>query len=356
MRLIILGALPPPRGGVSTHIERLIPYLYNEGIEFVIWDYSRVYKAENQIISLRRHPFKALLTIVGFRLKVLHHLLSTISLVRLLFFISLKVFRVKLIITFVGSWDHTIKKSYLKLFYVKVLTNICSHIVVSNKDFKEKLLSKGICKKNISVIPAFIPSTEKMLKSRPISKSAAEFCIRRDPLIITYAYGPDFYQQKDLYGLDMMVEVAQKLKRKWPQIGFVVVIPEVNNEKYFNLLRTNIINHGLESLFYFAIGNNFSFISFIKYADIFVRATNTDGDALTLREALYYGVTSIASDVCFRPEGTMLFRSRDAQDLYRVVYQTLDNNGVKQNKSKPQKCNNAQLFINIFKNAAGVED
>ncbi len=58
---------------------------------------------------------------------------------------------------------------------------------------------------------------------------------------------------------------------------------------------------------------------------VFLRPTNTDGDANSLREALFFRVPSVASDVCPRPEGTILFRNRDISDLTAKVEELLEN-------------------------------
>ena len=183
-----------------------------------------------------------------------------------------------------------------------------------------------------------------------------DFCMRCKPLIVTYAYGPLFYSNEDMYGLDLIVRLALELKLEFQQAGFVVVIPEITNESYFGTIRAGIKKNGLDPFFCFAVGNHFSFIPFLKYADLFIRATNTDGDALTLREALYYGVPSVASDVCIRPEGTVLFQNRNIKELSRAARSVLNNNTKKQHIVEAQRVNNAELFINIFKRTAGLEN
>lgn len=63
----------------------------------------------------------------------------------------------------------------------------------------------------------------------------------------------------------------------------------------------------------------------MKQCDLVLRPTNTDGDALTIREALYFGVPVIASDAVRRPTGTILFRNRDAKDLMCRTVDVLKN-------------------------------
>lgn len=354
LHLIILGALPPPRGGVTTHIERLIPYLEEAGIKFVVLDHSRVLKKEGCVISLRREPIKMLFSFMHQGVKVLHCPLSTITIFKLMFLLFMSAIGIRLTITLVAAPEFTIGNSSLKLFYILVLSRFSSHIVATNRNYKELFVDHGIPENKVSVIPAFIPPKNISTEKQSISQDAVDFCTNGKPLIITYAYGPDLYQGKDLYGLDLIAQVAKELRIDFPRVGFLVVIPEITNKSYFNELRTNIRENGLAPLFYFAIGNHFSFVQFLQYADLFIRATNTDGDALTLREALYYRVPSVASDVCYRPEGTALFHSRELPDLCRVVRRALDNKRDAQHDTSPQQINNAELFIDVFKRTAAL--
>jgi len=356
MHLIIMGALPPPRGGVTTHIERLIPHLEEAGIKFVVMDHSRVRKKKGCVISLRREPIKVLFSFLHPGIKVLHCPLSNISAGKLFFLLFLKLFGTRLTFTLVASPEHTLENSSLNLFYVLTLARFSSHIVAVNGDFQRLLVDKGIPENKVSTIPAFIPFRNDSLKEQSIPQEAVKFYIKSKPLIITYAHGPDLIKGDDLYGLDLIVQLAQELRAELPQVGFVVVIPEITNKNYFRKLRANIRENSLEPFFCFAIGNHFSFVPFLQYADLFIRATNTDGDALTLREALYYGVPSVASDVCYRPEGTLLFHNRELPDLCRAVREALHNNRNSQYCAEPQQINNAKLFIDIFKRTADLRD
>ena len=63
------------------------------------------------------------------------------------------------------------------------------------------------------------------------------------------------------------------------------------------------------------ISEKLSFVRLIENADIVIRPSNTDGDALTIRESIYLGKCTIASDVVERPAGTILFKTRDVADL-----------------------------------------
>lgn len=356
MHLIILGALPPPRGGVSTHIERLIPYLEEAGIKFVVWDFSKEPKKADFLILLRKEPLKALYGLMQPGVKVLHYPLSNISIGKTILLILMSIIGVRVTITLVASPDVTLGNSSQKLACILKLALFSSQIIATNKFFKKILVENGISENKVSNFPAFIPLKNGFPKKHTIPPEVSMFCCKHKPLILTYAHGPDFHNGEDMYGLDIIVQLAEEMRADKSQPGFVVVIPTITNESYFRTIRTNIKKKGLEPFFCFAVGHHFTFIPFLQYSDIFIRATNTDGDALTLRESLYYDVPSIASDVCPRPEGALLFRNRDTQDLHRVVREALNKSDRLNNNLNTPMTNNAELFIEVFKRAAGLKE
>ena len=64
----------------------------------------------------------------------------------------------------------------------------------------------------------------------------------------------------------------------------------------------------------------------------FVRPTFTDGDSISVREALALGVPVIASDAVARPHGTVLFETANPQDLMQKMECALE--GCLQNSAR----------------------
>jgi hypothetical protein len=88
----------------------------------------------------------------------------------------------------------------------------------------------------------------------------------------------------------------------------------------------------------------------IKRIQLFIRPTNTDGDAISIRESLYYKVPTIASDVCKRPKGTISFRNRDINDLYNKTADVIDNYEQYKNKLKSIVFNdNIEKVLDVYK-------
>jgi glycosyltransferase involved in cell wall biosynthesis len=95
-------------------------------------------------------------------------------------------------------------------------------------------------------------------------------------------------------------------------------------EKYQQYQR-QIIELGLQDVFLLC-NVQMSFVRLIEMADMVVRPTNTDGDALTIKEALYLGKPVLASDVVKRPDGTNLFKNRDVADMADKMAVMLERN------------------------------
>ena len=96
------------------------------------------------------------------------------------------------------------------------------------------------------------------------------------------------------------------------------------------------------------------FYPILLRSDIFVRPTNTDGFGVSIAEAIYFKVPAVASDVCQRPEGTILFRSRDIDDLTLKVKDVLDNHEREVAKlERVENVNSTDKIIKIYRKLAG---
>jgi len=121
--------------------------------------------------------------------------------------------------------------------------------------------------------------------------------------------------EEDLYGLDMCIELTAILKEQYPNIGFLFALgSEEYHYDYLKKMKRRIADLKINTHFHFLTGQKQLWPLF-KKADLMIRSTNTDGFAVSIAEALYFECPVIASDACFRPEGTILFKNRNLNDL-----------------------------------------
>ena len=101
-------------------------------------------------------------------------------------------------------------------------------------------------------------------------------------------------------------------------------LPDIGDYDYFNKMEQKIADKSIENNFLF-VTQPYQIYPILMKSDIFVRPTNTDDDAVSVREALYFKIPLVASDVVPRPEGTILFKNRDINDFTLKVKDILDN-------------------------------
>jgi glycosyltransferase involved in cell wall biosynthesis len=62
-----------------------------------------------------------------------------------------------------------------------------------------------------------------------------------------------------------------------------------------------------------------SYYELLKKVDVMIRATSTDGDSISVKEALYLGKKVICSNVVSRPKETILYNYNDKEDLVTII-------------------------------------
>ena len=172
--------------------------------------------------------------------------------------------------------------------------------------------------------PAFIPPTVRDKDIADVSQRVWDFINAHRPVVTANACKIVFRHGQDLYGLDMCIDLCAKLKKDYPQIGFVFCLPHIGDHTYFEKMQQKVMKKGLEHNFMFHTKQS-QLYPIIMKSDIFVRPSNTDGDAVSVREALHFKIPTVASDVIPRPRGTVLFRNRDSDDFTSKVRDILDN-------------------------------
>lgn len=192
--------------------------------------------------------------------------------------------------------------------------NLAHHIILVNEGVYQKL---SISRNKSSVFHAFLPPLMHQEPALP------EFLINRiatakanDAVIIcANASSLDNYEGQDLYGLDRCIALAESLRNQHLSffIIFNVTSIHVGQERY-EWAKQRIEALHLEDCL-LLMNESISFVKLMEVADIMLRPTLTDGDSLSVREALYLGKTVIASDVVTRPEGVVLYRNDDAEEL-----------------------------------------
>ncbi|MFT7589750.1 MAG: glycosyltransferase involved in cell wall biosynthesis, partial [Limisphaerales bacterium] len=213
----------------------------------------------------------------------------------------------------------------------KLLAMIQSRLVkllYVNENTPERYKAAGIkmCENSEKISPFLPPNIEDGKNIfEEYSFEIKSFVENKSPLLIANAHKIVFLEDTDLYGFDMCLASLEVLVSKYPNLGLIFAIGNVDEH-------SNYIQEKIERLKSKNLDDSFLLVfpqitiwPLIDEVDILLRPTCTDGSAISIDEALYLGTKVIASDVTSRQEGSILFKSRDQNDFENCILKVLNN-------------------------------
>lgn len=316
--ILIIGNLPPPIGGVTIHVKRLIDSL----------DYKKFQYEHRELIKSK---LLWLLLECLYRFSIIH-LHTSSPLVRFVFSVLRKtnVFQV-LIITYHGNLGRFKSlKNWLDIISIK-FTDI--PVVLNEESYK---IAKSL-NKNSRLMTAFIPPLESETLVVEIQESLSKLIKSKKIIFCTNAYNLSYDKHNnEIYSGTFLLKFFSKSENQ--KFGFVFSDPSGNYKKHIEkldiILTPNIL----------LISESHSFFEILKKTDCFIRCTTTDGDPLSVKEALYLKKIVFATDVISRPHEVLTFRlNNKAEELQQLI-------------NKTEELQNAVKFQQIYSGANELLD
>lgn len=357
----ILSVYPPPIGGISIHIKRFVHILEKKNCLYHVYDIFSKEKDHLPNVTRIRYPYLWYLKYLLFsRQKIIHAHITGIILLYVYSLLTLK--KSKLIITIHSiSIPNYIRKT--SVFQKRIITWIINHtykFITVNNEFRESLLTSlkpyGLNPDVIQTISPFLPPVVTDDDYNMMDSRVMPFINTHTPVISANAFMLHLHDGKQLYGIDMCVELCSRLKAQYPKIGIVVCVSVVNqatSEIYTQLMKRISELDISENMLILTGGNDFPPI--LSLSDVFVRPTNTDGDALSIREAISFGIPTIASDIVKRPDGCLTFKTRDLDDFENIVLRAIENHSEISQKLKQMKTTDESPLLSLYETILSEE-
>lgn len=314
-KILIIGPAPQNTGGISVHLRRLITLL-SDCFSFDVIDEGHVkYEGTFNLRSLNLFCYLKKV----FASDVVH-IHSGVFVLRIFHVIVCKLIARKFTVVTVHRDPRRERFMVITKFFLK----LCNVAILVNKVGYDAMVTNSKCK--YYVMPAFLPpviADEPVLPTEILTWIDDVKENNKNILMVSNAFNLVLNNGKDLYGLDLCIELMNKLKdyNLFNYYLLFVVASNTNQQELMDIYKRKIKYYGIADKI-IIYEKSLSFIRLIEKSDIVLRTTNTDGDAISVREALFLGKPVIASDVVCRPKGTLLFKTRDAEDLFNVVTKT----------------------------------
>jgi glycosyltransferase involved in cell wall biosynthesis len=330
-RLALIGPYPPPYGGVTIHLQRLRTLLLDKGIPFTIYNAGTASSEQDgSVVNVRKRRSLWMLgySLFGRERSVYLHA------PRLETFCAgyyMAQFRAKTVMLCLhnGRLVSRYVRSRLGRWVLRTLFAPVRAIICVNRETQSMLISAGVDQSKLHHCPAFLPPALSPENGEAPDPEMARFCAEHSPLLAANGRVA-WHDGADLYGLDLLVELTARLKDH-RNMGMLICLakPDARGMRYLEDLKKRGEALGVSSQLMIWTKEG-PFCPVLRLADMLLRPTNTDGDAISVREALYFGVPVAASDVVRRPRGTILFRNRDIDDIEAKVRAEIE--GATQNR------------------------
>jgi glycosyltransferase involved in cell wall biosynthesis len=351
MKITIVGPYPPLFGGISVHVKRVKMFLEKKDIEVFVYNESKIGKDSDTIKKINN--YRSLMLRILFNKSDIIHFHAINKYVRALLGFY-KIFGKKIVLTIHGE-SLNIQLSESNRFIRKLLIlslRQLDAIICVNPLHKEQLINYGIDSRKLNVIPAYIDPIEDEKDFENIPQKVWDF-IEGSNFLISANGWIRKHNGEDLYGLDMLIELVNLLRRENYNVSLLFVLigkdqQSVEERMYYEKIKSKIKKSDLEDFFYIFESKHTEFYPLLRQSDLFIRPTNTDGFGVSIAEALFFNIPSIASDVCERPGGTILFQSRNSDDLKNKtckVINEIDRSIIKLN-SKENK--NEERILSLY--------
>ena len=332
-KILLIGSLPPPIGGVTIHIDRFFnTYLNNSVFELAILDIKK------KTIFTKNKRIKKLINIIMFFLssKLIHIHISN-DYIKLLFALLSKLMIKKVVYTHHNSIVRN-------KFIFKLIYKLCDKIILVNDKEIDKVF---VDNKKTEVIPAFLPP----YKFDDLPEKLNIEIKKYDKLISTNCYMYNLISGKHVYGFDLIIDAFYKLaQEKKIYNTLLILLDPSNTTKQF-------VDKLLEKKDFYTnkvllLTEKIDFVSLVKKSDITIRATRTDGDSLSVRESLYFDIPIVCSDVTIRPKGAIIFKNNDSYDLAVKILNQIGRNDI----SEYQNIDYGKKVIDLYQRIINGEN
>jgi len=346
MKVLQLGPYPPPNGGIQTHIVALREMLRHRQIPCFVVNLTRTRRPTSDGVFYPSSGLQVLGLLLRQRYDILHlHIGGRIWPRQLALGILCSMLPGrKSVLTFhsggypssdegLATTRHGLKAWVFRRF---------DRIIAVNAEIAAFFERLGVRRERLRLIsPDSTPSASGSSAELP---PAVELFFRdHHPLLITVGL------LEEEYDLPLQIAAMERVREKWPQAGLLIAGSGSLDEK----LRKQIEETPYaEHILLYGDLPHAATLQAIKRADLMLRTTWYDGDALSVREALHLGTPVIATQNGMRPEGVRLIPARDPDALIGAVQDELTSPQASAPVASPGD-RNLEEILSLYRELAG---
>lgn len=351
----LIGPYPPPFGGISVHLKRLGALLTLNGYSWRQYDTCGGREGPAEVTPIRGSRAAWLARYVLTARERLVHIHGMDNLIARGVVFPLRLLRRRKValsihnMRVLGALDELGRAERL---YVRSLLRSCSAVHVVNQALEANAINLGVPPERVFTYPAFLPP----LGSPPVlPEPVSRFISGCSPSIVAIG-NTATWNGHSVYGLDMLVDLLVDLRESAPSSGLLLIVPKAHDVDYGELARLRqhaIANRVADRLMVLPFSEEC--YPALARSDIFIRPTTTDGDAVSVREALWFGTPVVASDAVVRPPGVHTFEARNREAFASAVLEAWESSGPRPIERLPQGNPSSLSVLAMYRNLLALD-
>lgn len=304
-KLVLFGPYPPPLGGISVHVKRITPFLEKENIDYVIYNHG--YHTQENVIATKKKLFWYV-KLLFLKSACVFHFHQFFFFHYFYYFLFSKIRKEEIIVTIHSErlLDYKSKKKALALYLLSKTKKLT--LISVSKNLNVFLAENNI---NSIFLPAYVPPSNFPEHRREVEGLNGDLF-----LFSVWKFTPKL--AKDVYNAPLVFEFLKRNKEKLTML-FMIGTKEGSDVKY---LEKMLISYGVKDNVKLVFDQNL--VEYVHNCRFLVRPNLKDGYGVSIQEAMDLGVPAIASNVCERPKGTILFENNHLDDFSKKIEYVLN--------------------------------
>jgi glycosyltransferase involved in cell wall biosynthesis len=338
--VVIVGPVAPPYGGIATHIERMASLLRGNGLQVGILDHFSHEQHSLVIGTLRRNPLRYWWEMRRLRVSVVHYHHARWS---TLIAASLARRRCG------GAWIVTFHGHDVEPFLGSRIPGVSMLTQWAISRFDRVIavsaaVADGVSERtgvDVMVVPAYLPAD---VVDQPEDEAS------QPPTVIVAAYCVGKTSSDDLYGIDIAGAVYASASAVIPDLCLKLSLaqaPSGSGARRY-LERALAPAHRAVPPERVSIYVGAELAPAFRPGAVYLRTTRTDGDAVSVREALDAGVPVVASDVVKRPTGVLTLSLKGIDAWVAAIGEVLEQGSLRRDRPQPS-LEHARAIVSLYR-------
>lgn len=312
MKILQMGAYPPPHGGVQTNVVAIRRYLLERQIPCAVINLTR---HRESCADQLYHPTNAwqvvtYLLCLPYDIVHLHHGGELTARLLALYLLCGLLPGKKAVLTCHsgGLASSPVGQNARYWSCLGFIFRRLDRIIVVNQEMIDMFRRYGVSTEQIKLILPFAlhaPDEDEHLNGRP-----GDFFARCHPRLLTVGL------LEPEYDLPLQIRVMERILEQHPRAGLMII----GSGSLEAELRVLIASKPYaEQILLCSDVDHDQTLCAIRDSDLFLRTTRYDGDAVSVREALHLGTPVIATDNGMRPAGVHCIPIGDPEALHHAM-------------------------------------